>query len=146
MNIVLMKQTEFSRFYKLLSLMKGVGEREEAKNRLVEQFTDGRTTHLREMTRIEYAAMCGHLQDFVRAERLTDGATEAAKEDIRRARSKALHQMQLYGVDTADWTRVDGFCLHPRISGKRFAKLDMDELETLAVKVRLMRRKRGDEV
>ena len=59
----------------------------------------------------------------------------------RRLRSSALHQLQLYGVDTTDWSKVDLFCLDKRISGKRFYDLGLDELSALARKMRVINRK-----
>lgn len=63
-------------------------------------------------------------------------------EMLRRIRSSVLHQMQLLGVDTADWTRVDTYCLDKRIAGKRFRYLDYGELEALLKKLRAIRRKK----
>ncbi len=63
-------------------------------------------------------------------------------EMLRRIRSSVLHQMQLLGVDTADWTRVDAYCLDKRIAGKRFRHLDYGELEALLKKLRAIRRKK----
>lgn len=62
-------------------------------------------------------------------------------EALRKARSGALHQMQLYGIDTADWTRVNAFCRDPRIAGKEFRELDTEELNALNTKMRAIIRK-----
>lgn len=56
----------------------------------------------------------------------------------------ALHLMQRLGIDTTDWNRVDAYCLHPRLAGKEFRKLTADELETLAIKLRIILRKEND--
>lgn len=63
---------------------------------------------------------------------------------LRRKRSSVLHQMQLLGIDTADWGRVDNFCMDSRIAGKRFCLLDTDELDTLYRKLLAIKRKRDD--
>jgi hypothetical protein len=60
---------------------------------------------------------------------------------LRQKRSAVLHQMQLAGIDTADWKRVDAFCQSGRIAGKRFCQLTEEELDAVLVKVRLIRRK-----
>ena len=65
-------------------------------------------------------------------------------EERRQRRSVALKLMQKYGVDTTDWNRVNAFCRDPRITGKVFATLSIEELERLAVKLRIMLRKRDD--
>lgn len=62
-------------------------------------------------------------------------------EALRRKRSSVLHQMQLLGIDTADWTRVDAYCSDKRIAGKRFRELDGPELDALLKKLRAIRRK-----
>lgn len=66
---------------------------------------------------------------------------DAIRQALRRQRSSVLHQMQLLGIDTADWSRVDAFCKDPRIAGKRFCLLDSDELDALLKKLRAIRRK-----
>lgn len=63
---------------------------------------------------------------------------------LRRKRSSVLHQMQLLGIDTADWSRVDNFCMDSRIAGKRFCLLDADELDALYRKLLAIKRKRDD--
>ena len=50
--------------------------------------------------------------------------------------------MQLLGIDTADWDKVNAFCLDSRIAGKEFRELDCEALDTLQVKLRAIRRKR----
>lgn len=61
---------------------------------------------------------------------------------MKRKRSAVLHQMQLLGVDTADWSKVDAFCQNKRIAGKVFRELDGEELDAMLVKLRIIRRKR----
>ena len=51
--------------------------------------------------------------------------------------------MQKIGLDNSDWARVNDFCLNPRIAGKPFGRLDTEELEQLAVKLRSIERKGG---
>lgn len=60
---------------------------------------------------------------------------------MRSKRSAVLHQMQLLGVDTADWNKVDALCRDSRIAGKQFRRLDCDELDALLKKLRAIRRK-----
>lgn len=63
---------------------------------------------------------------------------------LRRKRSSVLHRMQLLGIDTADWNRVDSFCQDARIAGKRFCQLDCDELDALFRKLLAIGRKRDN--
>ena len=67
--------------------------------------------------------------------------------ELRQMRSKVLHQMQLIGVDTADWNAVNAYCYNPRIAGKPFGWLKLEELEELLKKLRAIRAKmqRGGE-
>lgn len=69
-------------------------------------------------------------------------ARQIALETLRRIRSSVLHQMQLLGINTADWSRVDAYCTNKRIAGKRFRDLDEEELGALLKKLRAIRRKK----
>ena len=126
--------TNFARFYALLKRMPGAD-----KQLLVYQHTNGRTDSLRELTVAEYNALCDDM------ERSTgyDKVREALRQELRHRRSVVLKLMQRLGVDTTDWVRVDNFCMHPRIAGKVFRRLDTEELEALAVKLRTIERKGG---
>lgn len=128
------KGFNYARFYTLLKLLPGAD-----KELLVEQYTNGRTTHLRETTPQEYDLMCRDM------ERLTghDAQREALRRQLRRRRSEVLKLMQQLGIDTTDWNRVDCFCSDTRIAGKAFRHISIDELEALAVKLRAIKRKGG---
>lgn len=127
------KLDNYGWFYKLLKRMPGAD-----KETIVKQWTHGRTTHLREMTKKEYEQMCRELERV-------GGYDERRMmliSELKRARSSALHQMQLWGVDTTDWDRVNGFCENRRIAGKKFRELDCEELADLTRKLRAMNRKK----
>jgi hypothetical protein len=51
--------------------------------------------------------------------------------------------MQKLGIDTSDWARINDFCSNPRIVGKAFRQITVDELDELAVKLRSIQRKGG---
>ena len=123
----------YARFYALLARLPGADKEE-----LVYRFTDGRTTHLRQMTAEEHDSMCSRMEQLAGY----DERRAQWRQEMKRRRSAALHQMQLLGVDTADWGRVDKFCLQPRIAGKSFRELDGEELEALTRKLRIIRRKK----
>ena len=132
--------TNFARFYGILKKSYKFATNElgeEFKESLVSQFTNGRTTSLREMSREEYDAMCDRL----------DGTTALIRKSIeaehRRLRSRCLRQMQQLGIDTTDWTRINAFCQDPRICGKPFRQLSQEDLEQLSVKLRAISRKGG---
>lgn len=126
----------YARFYVLLSRMPAP-DKEELKASLVSQYTAGRTESLREMTAKEYDAMCDALQQADSGYK----AREIARAELRRRRSAVLHQLQLMGIDTTDWDRVNAYCQQPRIAGKEFRRLTVDELDTLSIKLRIIRRK-----
>ena len=109
------------------------------KETLVEQYTHGRTTHLRETSMQEYNTMCNDM------ERVTgfDKHREAIHKELKRRHSVCLKLMQQLGVDTTDWARVDNFCLNSRLAGKPFRNISIEELEDLAVKLRTIKRKGG---
>lgn len=126
----------YARFYVLLNRLP-TADREELKAELVSQYTGGRTQSLREMTAKEYDAMCEAMQQMDE----NCKAREIYREELRRKRSTILKLMQKQGIDTTDWNRVDAYCLNPRIAGKRFVHLTTEELETVAIKLRIIQRK-----
>lgn len=60
---------------------------------------------------------------------------------IRRKRSEVLHQMQIIGIDTANWVSVDTFCENSRIAGKPFRELSGEELDNVYRRIRAIRNK-----
>ena len=131
------RKRNYSRFY-ALAKEKGI-DLEQHKEVLVAQFTDGRTSSLREMTNAEYEDMC----DCLQSGKQRGESNEAHKERLRKARSAVLNRMQRLGIDTADKTfaAVNEFCLNPRISGKPFGLLSIEELEALVPKLEAILRK-----
>lgn len=129
------KQQKFGRFYGLLNSMPGM-DKDELKKSLVRQFTGGRTESLRSMRVREYETMCDELQRRVRA------SESMVERERRQWRSAVLHQLQLLGVNTADWTCVNKYCLDKRIAGKLFRELSVAELEALMPKLRAIRAKK----
>ncbi|RRD01974.1 hypothetical protein [Prevotella sp. OH937_COT-195] len=120
-------ERNYARFYCLLKQLPGAD-----KETLVEQYTNGRTTSLREMTVKEYNAMCMSLEDHT-----------GRRVQVRKRRSLCLKLMQQSGVDTTDWQRINDFCRHPRIAGKAFARLNVADLDLLQTKLRSIMRKGG---
>lgn len=117
----------YARFYTLLKKMPCAD-----KETLVSSFTNGRTTSLREMSAKEYETMCVSLEEQT-----------GWKSELKKKRSLCLKLMQQLGVDTSDWARVDNFCQHPRLAGKPFRKISVEELQNLAVKLRTIKQKGG---
>ena len=128
------KGFNYARFYALLKQLPGAD-----KEVLVEQYTGGRTTHLRQMTIKEYELMCSVMAQVAGYET----RKEALRKELRRKRSVCLKLMQQLGVDTTDWARVDNFCMNPRLAGKPFRNISIEELEELSVKLRTIKRKGG---
>ena len=120
-----MARTNYAAFYALLKSMPGA-----SKEDLVLQWTNGRTSSLKEMSEREYTLMLRQLRQQV--ENL---------EEKKKARSAVLKQLQLYGIDTTDWDAVDRFCCTPRIAGKPFRYLTIPELKALRVKMLSIRNK-----
>lgn len=125
----------YNRFYALLNRLPVHDE--EIKERLVRQYTEGRTTSLRDMTAAEYRTMCNALDGSFK-----DGWS-IRREQLRKSRSAALKQMQRLGIDTTDWTRINAFCRDPRIAGREFGALASEELDALTVKLRAIERHGG---
>lgn len=120
----------YSRFYALLGKLPVHSEG--MKEEFVSQYTGGRTTSLRCMTAVEYETMCRALEDS-----LSD------RNMLRANRSSALRLMQRLGIDTSDWSRVNAFCMNARIAGMPFYKLDCEDLQILAKKLRTIERGGG---
>ena len=93
------------------------------------------------MLEAEYDAMCRQMEQVAGY----DERRRRQYDFLRKARSGVLHQMQLYGIDTTDWNRVNAFCQDSRIAGKQFRELDTDELNALNTKLRMIIRKKQNQ-
>jgi len=124
--------TNFGRFYTAIRAMSIIGDRDEVKRQLVWQYTNGRTDSLKEMTRQEYDRCCDDLE-----------RKNGYRDFLRKERSATLKLMQKAGIDTTDWNRVNAFCRDPRIVGKEFARLSIDDLAQLRRKIRVIDSKGG---
>ncbi len=127
-----LRVTNFGRFYTAIRALGKIGDRDEVKEALVRQYTNGRTASLREMTFREYNRCCKDLEQQT-----------SDREALRKERSVTLRLLQKLGVDTTDWNRVNRFCEDKRIAGKEFAKISIEELRGLRTKLRAIERKGG---
>lgn len=124
----------YAQFFALLNKLPGATDG--LKEELVLQYTGGRTESLRAMTDKEYRAMCASMR------KAQSGMSEATfTAELKRRRSAVLKRLQRLGIDTTNWANVDNFCLAPRIAGKRFAKLNIEELAALVPKLENILRK-----
>ncbi len=119
----------YKRFYSAFNRLRIYGDREETKSALVLQYTGGRTSSLKEVTAAEYRALCIGIEGML-----------GNRDELKRRRSIALKLMQELEVDTTDWAQINDFCRHPRISGKAFGLLSIEELMELATKLRTIKR------
>lgn len=128
------KANNFGRFYVLAKKNPAID-----KESMVLQFTDGRTTHLREMYKDEYDEMCDAIEYG------NDRAKKAAQsEKLRRLRASVLLRIGRLGINTVDnWDGIDAFCLSPKIAGKKFRNLSEEELGALIRKLENIIRKGG---
>lgn len=122
----------YARFYASFNELPYSGDRDEFKKDIVAQFTCNRTTSLKEMTKEEYNACCNALEKM-----------SGRKDKIKKERSSCLKLMQKLGVNTSDWPTVDNFCMNPRIAGKRFSHIGLEELIALQKKLRAIERNGG---
>lgn len=130
------KPENYGAFYTLLNRLP-TSDRDALKESVVLQYTDNRTSSLREMTLQEYNAAVAGMQKLV-----PPTYQEQLLKIRRQKRSAVLHQMQLLGIDTSNWDKVNAFCRDSRIAGKEFRELDCEELDALQVKLRAIRRKK----
>lgn len=126
------RRTDFRRFWAVFNRLRIRGDREDCRRQIVSQYTKGRTDSLKEMTEKEYRECIAGME-----------ALFGTNEDLRKLRSSCLKLMQQMGVDTTDWNRVDALCMDRRIAGKKFAWLDIHELEDLRKKLRAIKNKGG---
>jgi hypothetical protein len=131
------KVNNYARFFALIKSLPG--DQEEIKENLVKAFTNGRTMSLREMTPDEYHRIC----DSLPGNKPVGLSQKDFTAEIKRKRSAVLNRLQKLGIDTSDrsWAPVDNFCLNPRIAGKRFAQLSLDDLKKLIPKLEALLRK-----
>ena len=129
------KPDNYAAFYGLLNRMHA-SDKEELKKTIVLEYTFGRTDSLREMTMPEYLSALKGMQKLV-----VPTCQEQMQKVLKAKRSAVLHQMQLMGIDTADWKRVNAYCEDKRIAGQSFRELTVPELDTLLVKLRAIKRK-----
>lgn len=107
----------------------GIGDGQ--KREILLRLTDGRTDTTKELTMKEAVYLCGYI----------NGAKSESREltiserELKKYRSAVLKRMQRIGVDTTDWGAVNAYCLSPRIAGKKFRELDVQELIQLIPKL-----------
>lgn len=130
--------TNFARFYSILKRVPKMGGEDFAKRELVSIGTDGRTESLREMTRKEYDALCDLLEKRFPEKR------DIYVEQRRKKRSCCLKLLQKIGVDTTCWPAINDYCKSPKIAGKVFAELDIEELQQLSKKLRMILKKKEE--
>lgn len=117
--------SNYGRFWTAFNSLRIPGDAEDYKRMFVSQFTNGRTESLHEMTRAEYDRMCDAVEE-----------RSGRKAELRKQRSRTLRLMQQMGIDTTDWAKIDDFCRNPRIMGKVFRHITVDEHGALQRKLR----------
>lgn len=128
-----MARNDYSRFFALLKR-----NPEAEKESMVLQFTAGRTTSLREMTRAEFDEMCDAMQYGSPEEQ------ELRERKLKKARSAALLRLGRLGINTIDnWDGINAFTSSPKIAGKKFYDMTEPELQALVNKLESILRKGG---
>lgn len=130
--------TNFARFYSILKRVPKIGDNEYLKKEMVSVATGGRTESLKEITRKEYDDLCNLLEKRFPEKR------NIYVEQRRKKRSSCLKLLQKIGVDTTSWTAINSYCKSPKIAGKVFADLDIEELQMLSLKLRMILKKKID--
>lgn len=130
--------TNFARFYSILKRVPKIGDNEYLKKEMVSVATGGRTESLKEITRKEYDDLCNLLEKRFPEKR------NIYVEQRRKKRSSCLKLLQKIGVDTTSWTAINNYCKSLKIAGKVFADLDIEELQLLSLKLRMILKKQKD--
>lgn len=114
-----------------------------SKEDMVWQYSGMLTTSLREFYAKkpeEYKRMVADLA--VKAQRPPNPPKGGLNTDgLKKLRSGVLKRLQLHGIDTTDWGRVNSFLVQPRIAGKLLFEMDGDELRRLIAKLEQILRK-----
>ena len=130
--------TNFARFYGILKRMPKIWDVETTKKEMVLIGTGDRTDSLKEMTRKEYDDLCDLLEKRFPEKR------NIYVEQRRKKRSSCLKLLQKIGVDTTNWNAINDYCKSPKIAGKVFAEFDIEELQHLSLKLRMILKKQED--
>lgn len=130
--------TNFARFYSILKRVPKIGDNEYLKKEMVSVATGGRTESLKEITRKEYDDLCNLLEKRFPEKR------NIYVEQRRKKRSSCLKLLQKIGVDTTSWPAINDYCKSPKIAGKVFAELDIEELQQLSKKLRMILKKKEE--
>ena len=130
--------TNFARFYSILKRVPKIGDDEFFKKEMVNIATGGRTESLKEITRKEYDVLCNLLEKRFPEKR------DIYVEQRRKKRSCCLKLLQKIGVDTTSWPAINDYCKSPKIAGKVFAELDIEELQQLSKKLRMILKKKEE--
>lgn len=131
----------FSRFYSLLKKIPYEGDKEDLKCDLVGQGTNGRTSSLKEVTRKEYDSICDTMEKLC-----PNNGREKFEARRRKSRSVCLKLLQKIGVDTTDWNAINDYCRSPKIAGVPFRELDIEALDKLSIKLRVILKKKEDQL
>lgn len=131
----------FSRFYSLLKKIPYEGDKEDLKCDLVSQGTNGRTSSLKEVTRKEYDSICDTMEKLC-----PNNGREKFEARRRKSRSVCLRLLQKIGVDTTDWNAINDYCRSPKIAGVPFRELDIEALDKLSIKLRVILKKKEDQL
>lgn len=131
----------FSRFYSLLKKIPYEGDKEDLKCDLVSQGTNGRTSSLKEVTRKEYDSICDTMEKLC-----PNNGREKFEARRRKSRSVCLKLLQKIGVDTTDWNAINDYCRSPKIACVPFRELDIEALDKLSIKLRVILKKKEDQL
>ena len=140
-----MKKTQnHSKFWSLLRQLPGVdlNDVNTCKDDYVWQSSNMLTTSLSEFLDKNpsgYKAMIANMHRTIASMRPQNNT------DIKIYRSALLKRMQKYGIDTTDWTKVNGFLRQPKIAGKVMYDLTIDEIKALITKMESIMSKKDKE-
>ena len=127
-----------SRFFGILSKMPGANKED-----IVWQYSHCLTNSLSEFLEKNPKGYWAMINDLERRGVLhtpnTSNATNSTL--VKSKRSAILHRLQMHGVDTTDWNKVNAFLEQPKIAGKRLYDMTIDEMQSLIPKLESILRK-----
>jgi len=121
-------------YARIFGILKKLGIDDETRKEIISNYTNGRTSSLKELSYKEYNGLCESLENH------TD--FYEARLDLKKWRSNCLHVMQKIGVDTSNWNVINKFTESPKIANKKFAEITQDELVELYKKLQSILKKK----
>lgn len=137
--MIMAKRRNFSAFHAIMRLIPYDGDKEELKDYMVYNVTNGRTQSLREVSREEYSLLCKSIERGLPY----DPEREARLQELRRYRDIVRGILRDIGLDVTQDNEVDGYLKSPTLAGKALRFVKLEEFEKLIKQLRMILHKQN---